>query len=194
MKQKVCILLCLLLGAWLQASGQNAVVKSNLLYDATTTLNLGVEFPLARKWTFDLSANFNGWQFADNKKWKQLSVQPELRYWPCERFNGHFWGAHLLGGIYNFGNLDMDFTLFGTDFGQLKNHRYEGWMAGAGISYGYHWMLSRRWSLEAEIGIGYVYTRADKYECPRCGDKIEHDKPHHYFGPTKTAINLIYVF
>lgn len=194
MKQKVCILLCLLLGAWLQASGQNAVVKSNLLYDATTTLNLGVEFPLARKWTFDLSANFNGWQFADNKKWKQLSVQPELRYWPCERFNGHFWGAHLLGGIYNFGNLDMDFTLFGTDFGQLKNHRYEGWMAGAGISYGYHWMLSHRWSLEAEIGIGYVYTRADKYECPRCGDKIEHDKPHHYFGPTKTAINLIYVF
>lgn len=194
MKQKVCILLFLLLGAWLQACGQNVVVKSNLLYDATTTLNLGVEFPLARKWTFDLSANFNGWQFADNKKWKQLSVQPELRYWPCERFNGHFWGAHLLGGIYNFGNLNMDFTLFGTDFGQLKNHRYEGWMAGAGIAYGYHWMLSRRWSLEAEIGIGYVYTRADKYECPRCGDKIEHDKPYHYFGPTKTAINLIYVF
>lgn len=194
MKRKVCICLFFLLTGWLSAEGQAVVLKSNLLYDATTTANLGIEFSLGSKWTMDVSANFNGWDFADNKKWKQLSVQPEVRYWPCERFNGHFWGAHIVGGIYNFGNLDMDFKLFGTDFGQLKNNRYEGWMVGAGIAYGYHWILSHRWSLEGSLGVGYIYSRADKYLCPRCGERFEDNKPHHYFGPTKIALNLVYAF
>ena len=48
--------------------------------------------------------------------------------------------------------------------------------------------------MEAEIGLGYVYSRADKYECPRCGDQLENNEPHHYVGPTKVAVNLIYVF
>ena len=33
-----------------------------------------------------------------------------------------------------------------------------------------------------------------KIRCTGCGKKIETDKPHHYVGPTKTAVNLVYVF
>lgn len=183
-----CLLCCL------TANAQKAVVKTNLLYDLAATANVGVEWGVTPHWTIDLSANYNGWTFGDNKKWKHWLLQPEARYWLCERFNGHFVGAHLLGGTYNLGNLDTDFKLFGTDFGQLKDYRFEGWMMGAGLTYGYHWILSRRWSIEAAIGIGYVYTRADKYECPHCGDKLEEDRKHHYFGPTKAAVNLIYAF
>ena len=123
-------------------SAQNVAVKTNLLYDVTTTVNLGAEVGLSPKWTLDISANVNPWTFGENKKWKHWLVQPELRYWLCERFNGHFVGAHLLGGVYNLSNIDLDFKLFGTDFGQLKGHRFEGWMAGVGLAYGYHWMLS----------------------------------------------------
>ncbi len=185
--------ICLVVAS-LTASAQNVVVKTNLLYDITATANLGIEFKVAPKWTVDISGNLNAWTFSDNKKWKHWVLQPEARYWLCERFNGHFVGAHLVGGIYNMGNWNTDFTLLGTDFGQLKEHRYEGWLVGAGIAYGYHWMLGRHWSVEAEIGIGYVYTQADKYECPRCGEQLENNKPHHYVGPTKAAVNLIYVF
>ncbi|OUO73005.1 DUF3575 domain-containing protein [Bacteroides sp. An269] len=185
--------ICLVVAS-LTASAQNVVVKTNLLYDITATANLGIEFKVAPKWTVDISGNLNAWTFSDNKKWKHWVLQPEARYWLCERFNGHFVGAHLVGGIYNMGNWNTDFTFLGTDFGQLKEHRYEGWLVGAGIAYGYHWMLGRHWSVEAEIGIGYVYTQADKYECPRCGEQLENNKPHHYVGPTKAAINLIYVF
>lgn len=185
--------ICLVVAS-LTASAQNVTVKTNLLYDITTTANLGIEFSVAPKWTVDISGNLNAWTFSDNKKWKHWVLQPEARYWLCERFNGHFVGAHLVGGIYNMGNWNTDFTFLGTDFGQLKEHRYEGWLVGAGIAYGYHWMLGRHWSVEAEIGIGYVYTQADKYECPRCGEQLENNKPHHYVGPTKAAVNLIYVF
>lgn len=185
--------ICLVVAS-LTASAQNVVVKTNLLYDITATANLGIEFKVAPKWTVDISGNLNAWTFSDNKKWKHWVLQPEARYWLCERFNGHFVGAHLVGGIYNMGNWNTDFTFLGTDFGQLKEHRYEGWLVGAGIAYGYHWMLGRHWSVEAEIGIGYIYTQADKYECPRCGEQLENNKPHHYVGPTKAAVNLIYVF
>ena len=185
--------ICLVVAS-LTASAQNVVVKTNLLYDITATANLGIEFSVAPKWTVDISGNLNAWTFSDNKKWKHWVLQPEARYWLCERFNGHFVGAHLVGGIYNMGNWNTDFTFLGTDFGQLKEHRYEGWLVGAGIAYGYHWMLGRHWSVEAEIGIGYVYTQADKYECPRCGEQLENNKPHHYVEPTKAAVNLIYVF
>ena len=81
----------------------------------------------------------------------------------------------------------------GTKFSNLKDYRYEGWFAGAGIAYGYAWMLGKHWNLEAEIGVGYAYTRYDKYMCPRCGSKVGSDH-HNYFGPTKAAINLVYLF
>lgn len=178
------------------ANAQDIAAKTNLLYWATTTPNLSVEFGLGKRTTLDITGAYNPWTLDKdtNKKFKHLMVIPEVRYWLCERFNGHFLGAHLVGGIYNIGNLDADFKLFGTDFGSLKNYRYEGWMIGAGIGYGYQWLLSRHWSLEAEIGIGYIYTLADKYECAHCGDKVEDDEPHHYLGPTKAAISLIYAF
>lgn len=191
MRKIVCMLLLLIS---ISLSAQDVALKTNLLYDACTTVNIGAEFSLSSKWTLDVSANYNGWTFSENKKWKHWLVQPEVRYWLCERLNGHFVGAHLLGGIYNIGNLDTDFMLLGTDFGQLKNYRYEGWMAGVGVGYGYQWLLSRHWSLEAEIGVGYVYSRADKFECVTCGEKLEDNEPHHYVGPTKVALSLIYAF
>ena len=58
------------------AYAQKAAVKTNLLYDATSTLNLGVEFGLARRWTLDVSGNYNPWTFSENRKMKHWLVQP----------------------------------------------------------------------------------------------------------------------
>ncbi len=194
MKKKMIITMLACLGVAYSVMAQKAAVKTNLLYDATTTINLGVEFGLAPKWTLDVSGNYNPWTFSNNKKWKHWLVQPEARYWFCNKMMGHFVGVHALGGQYNVGNVDADFKFLGTDFSQLKDHRYEGWMVGAGVAYGYAWALSKHWNLEAEIGLGYVYTRYDKYKCEKCGEKVESDKGHHYVGPTKAAVNLVYVF
>ena len=48
--------------------------------------------------------------------------------------------------------------------------------------------------MEAEIGIGYAFSRHDKFECEKCGEKVETNTSHHYVGPTKAALNLVYVF
>ena len=50
--KKVIILIVLMLGCVaFESKAQKIALKSNLLYDATTTMNLGLEFGLARKWT-----------------------------------------------------------------------------------------------------------------------------------------------
>ena len=183
------ILLLTLIGA----RGQNVALKTNLLYDATLTVNAGIEVGLAPRWSFDLSGNYNGWAVNEHK-WKHWLAQPEVRYWFCDRFAGHFVGLHLLGGEYNFGNIKNSLNFLGTDFSELTDHRHQGWYVGAGIAYGYSWILGRHWNLELELGAGYVYTRYDVFECQGCGKKVEEDKSHHYVGPTKAAINLVYEF
>ena len=175
------------------ARGQNVALKSNLLYDATLTVNAGLEVGLAPRWSFDLSGNYNGWA-VNGHKWKHWLAQPELRYWFCDRFAGHFIGLHALGGEYNFGNFDTKLSFLGTDYSVFADQRHQGWYAGAGIAYGYSFILSRHWNLELELGAGYVYTRYDVFECQGCGKKVEENKPHHYVGPTKAAVNLVYNF
>lgn len=176
------------------AMAQKVAVKTNLLYDATSTINLGTEFGLSPKWTLDVSANYNPWTYSNNKKWKHWLVQPEARYWFCNKMMGHFIGFHTIAGSYNIGNVNADFKFLGTDFSKLKDYRYEGWFVGAGVAYGYSWVLSKHWNLEAELGVGYTYSKSDKFECASCGEKLEDAKTHHYVGPTKAALNLVYVF
>ncbi len=175
------------------AVAQNVAVKTNLLYDATLTINAGAEVAVAPRWSVDISGNLNAWTI-NQHRWKHWMIQPEARYWFCEALRGHFVGAHALGGQYNMGNFDLGINMLGTDFRKLKDYRYEGWYAGLGVAYGYSWIINRHWNFEAEIGFGWVYTRYDKYPCAHCGTKLAHDKPHNYVGPTKAALNLVYVF
>ena len=52
---KVYFMLALLLASVNTSHAQKWAVKSNLLYDATATINLGVEAALGRRVTLDLS-------------------------------------------------------------------------------------------------------------------------------------------
>lgn len=175
-------------------NAQKVAVKTNLLSDAFMNVNLGMEVGLAPKWTLDVTGEFNGWMLSHGRRWKHWSLQPEARYWFCDRFGGHFVGVHLHGGQYNIGGFNGIYNFLGTDARKLKDSRYQGWFGGGGISYGYAWILGHHWNLEAEIGFGYSYTRYDRFECVGCGRQVESGKLHHYVGPTKAAINLVYIF
>lgn len=175
-------------------AAQDFALKSNLVSDGLMNINFGAEVATSLKWTIDVSGEFNGWTLSHGRRWKHWALQPEGRYWFCDRFSGHFVGIHAHGGQFNIGGFDGKYNLFGTDSRKLTDSRYEGWFIGAGIAYGYVWILGRHWNLEAEIGFGYSYSRYDRFRCAGCGKKVEEDKSHDYVGPTKAAVNLIYVF
>ena len=175
------------------AKAQDVAIKTNLLYDATATVNLGVEVGVAPKWTLDLSGNLNAWNVNEDKRWKHWLVQPEARYWFCDRFSRHFLGFHALGGQYNIGGLQNNIKFLGTDFSKLSNNRFQGWGVGAGVAYGYAMILGKHWNLEFEVGVGYIYSAYDIFECTGCGRRVGQDN-NHYVGLTKAAINLVYLF
>ena len=164
-------------------------VNTNIPYWGTATFNAEVEVRLAKKWTLELEAGLNPF---DGKKddgsygrsLKHLRLHPELRYWFCESFHKHFLGLHIPYLLYNV----SDVKLLG-----VENERSQGWGTGVGFSYGYQWLLSKHWNLEATVGVGYLYLDYDKYPCANCGSKIESGHKH-YFGPTQAAISIMYLF
>ena len=153
MKRVILLLTIVIAGTYQTVWGQNVAVKTNLLSDAILSPNLGIEIGLAPKWTLDVTGQFNGWNLSHDRKWKHWAIQPEARYWLCDRFGAHFFGAHLHGGQYNIGGFNGKINLLGTDARKLKDSRYQGWFIGAGVAYGYAWLLGQHWNLEAEIGI-----------------------------------------
>jgi hypothetical protein len=169
-------------------------IKTNLISDILASPSLSVEVGLAPKWSIDVTGELNAWTMSHQRRWKHWYAMPEARYWLCRNFSGHFLALHAIGGQYNIGGFNGKWNMLGTDARKLKDFRYQGWFGGAGIGYGYAWILDRHWNIEAEIGIGWTYTRYDKFRCADCGKKVEEDRPHNYVGPTKAAINIVYVF
>lgn len=194
-KLSFCLLLLLLVigGGLSRVSAQDWAIKTNMIYDATSTANLGVEVGLAPKWTLDISGNLNVWSKDNQTKWKHWMVQPEARYWFCDRFSRHFVGTHLIGGAFNFGGIKNNLSLLGTDFSALNKQRYQGYAYGAGVAYGFAFVLSEYVNLELEAGFGYMYLDYETFKCSDCGRRIG-EGTHHYIGPTKAAVNLVFVF
>ncbi len=209
------------LAAILAVSVDGHVVKTNVFYDASATVNLGLEFRTGGRTSVDLPFNYNGFEFGGNKKWKHFLAQPALRIWTHEAFSGHFFGIHSHWAYYNIGRLPInDYT---------RAHHFEGTLYGGGVSWGYRWNFGRGgrrharatytqvgygdisstgknqkrtrpyeartagWSMEVELGAGYAYLDYDIYNCGKCGDFVKHETKN-YFGPTKVAVNLIYAF
>lgn len=161
-------------------------IKTNLLYDATGTINIGGELALSDRLSFELPLSYNPWTFSSNRKWKHMLVQPELRLWTKETFTGHFFGIHAHYAYYNISRLPSPpFSV------NMNENRYQGWLAGAGITYGYRWNMGSRWSVEGSLGLGYAYLDYDKYPCITCAEKTKSDT-RNYLGPTKAGASLIY--
>ena len=81
--------------------------------------------------------------------------------------------------------------MLGIENRQIANNRYQGNLAGFGISYGYQWMISPQWNLEAGLSLGYAHLNYKRYGQPEGAAFIE--KSHcNYWGPTQIGISLVY--
>ena len=185
--RKVSLIAVIITGFCASGKAQEVAIKTNLAYWSTTTPNLGMEFALGKKSTLEISGGLNPFEFSDNKRFKHWLVQPEYRWWFCEAFNGHFLGIHAHGAQFNVGGWDIPVGRLDV----FKDKRYEGYLYGGGISYGYQWVLTNRWNFEFNIGAGYARIHYDEYPCKDCGTKMDEGN-YNYWGVTRVGLSFIY--
>lgn len=169
-------------------------IRTNLLYLATASPNIGLDWAANRHFSFSLLAGYNPFSFPSyldsegstvNPKMQHWLLNAESRYWFCEPMSGWSVGVHAFGAQYNLSPLKwMDF---------MHGHRYRGWCVGGGITVGYQIPLAAHWGLDLSLGAGYIYTRYTQYPCYTCSDRSGEYR-RHYIGPTKVATSLIYYF
>ena len=195
----VATLFLMLGGVTHTAKAQKFAVKSNLLYWATATPNVGAEVALAERWTLEVAGGYNPWTLdqATNHKAKHWLVSPEVRYWFCESFNGHFIGVNGNYAQFNISGMPIpkaffEFRSTAPANEKFNNARINGWSVAAGVTYGYQFILSRRWNLELTAGLGLWYTEYDRFESRKCG-LFEQAVRKHAFGPTSVGVSFIYL-
>ena len=164
-------------------------VKTNLPFLLTTTPNIGVEYAFAHNYSFELSGGYNPFEFKNSAKIKHWILWSEMRYWVLEPFNSHFFGLHGLVGEFDIGGINL--PLSGLD--ALKSRNYDGKAKGVGLSYGYQWIIGNNLELELSIGAGLARIDYDVKTLGENGMKMDEGKKY-YFGPTKGALSLVYVF
>lgn len=202
-KRLIVWIAALLLAAGSLAAQDRFAVKTNLLHDATGSVNLGVEVGIAPKWTAQIAGSFNDWKTGD--MWlNHLLVSPEVRYWICERFSGTFLSVHAHAGTATLGSF-WDFSRYFRKFPNLETFMLkDATVLGLGVGIGHAFVLGRHWNLELELGLGYMYTKGDEYELAEKADGT-HYLPDNaipvlegsvfdYLGPTKAALSLVYLF
>lgn len=98
-------MLLLLILSMATTRAQEVALKTNLLGWASTSANAGIEIGTGKKTTFQLFGTLNPWKFSGDKKMRFWNVMPEYRWYTCQKFGGHFFGIHALGGEYNIKNI-----------------------------------------------------------------------------------------
>lgn len=157
-------------------------IKSNALYLAAGVTNIGGEYAFHPHWSVDLPLVYSPYTLARTYRMRFLYIQPEARYWLDRPMKGHFFGVHLHAGVFN---VSLD---------DKNRYQSEKGFHGAGISYGYAMPLSRRWSMEFTVGVGYAFTRYCTYYNVPNGLRYEKDRPYNYWGLTKLGLNFVYRF
>ncbi|MDE6556891.1 MAG: DUF3575 domain-containing protein [Duncaniella sp.] len=163
------------------SSRHHFALKTNLLYDAALMPNLELEWFINDKWSVSLEGDVAWWKFRFDKIYRLAMISPEVRYHihPKAPWHGMYVGAFVGGGLYQLEN--------GGD-----GYHGEGGMAGASV--GYMWPIGKHLSFDAELGVGYLYTRYKVYRNRDDHKLYLHTKSLNYFGPLKLKFSFVWRF
>lgn len=158
---------------------QRVALKTNSLEYLILSPNLTLETRLSRTLSFQLGVGINpikkpiaGLAVAN------FRVEPEVRYWFNRPMAKHFVAFSATAGFYSV---------------KFNKHTYSGDALAAGFSYGYAFVLSKHWNMEAELGVGVVTTHGYDYT----NDMEKPEKPNYHRIlpiPIRCGLSFSYVF
>ncbi len=163
-----------------RASAQNCALRVNALATVVGVVDLGVELSVAENWSLELSSQI-GVVDVTGRVESLYSVGFGAKYWLFESYVGPFVGPQL---IYTSYDIEQSQIIYG------------GHAVGLGLSCGYSWILSPRWSVVGELGLGLFYNR----DCGReliyddWGDEHIYTSSRLTLAPSRLSISFNYLF
>lgn len=166
-------------------------LKTNLLYDAASVLNVELEMPIGRHFSVMAEGYFPWWLFESKQRCVQIRYGGiEGRYWfsdlgarSLKQNSMKGWFIGLYGGM---GLYDLEWNKTG----------YQGSAYSGGVTAGYVHKIGREFSMEYSLGLGYMHTPYDKYNATPNGDDWtlvkEFSGKYNWVGPTKLKVSLIW--
>ena len=148
--------------------------------------NATLEIDLARRWSLALPAYYSALNyFADDVKFRTVTIQPELRYWfrGCE--SSWYAGAHM-GLSY--------FNVAWGDLFRYQDHNMNTPAIGGGLSVGYRLPLgkSKHWCFDFSLGAGAYAVHYDRFINIPNGFLVDSHEMT-YIGIDQAAISLSYM-
>lgn len=166
-------------------------IKTNLLYDAATAVNIGIEAPIGNRWSVAFDWVSPWWSDYDNQLYFQLMQGTlEGRYWFGNRdeklqLTGWFAGLMAGGGVY--------------DFMTSKYDGLQGEYSTCGVIAGYAHTINKSGTLrlEYELGFGWLQTEYVKYWWDDFDYTLVAPSPQswvtQWVGPVKAQVSLVYM-
>jgi len=168
-------------------------VKTNLLFDLATAVNVEVEVPIGRRFSVAGEIIFPNWvDRTTNRYCLQASIKTvEGRVWLGNRAERAKLTGHFLGAYFSWG--DFDFQPF-RDEGYRCNN---GWVAG--VSYGFAHTINKAGTLRMEysLGVGYAFCDYCRYQVEAEGTILATKEEWHYnasFFPIPTRAKVSFVW
>jgi len=167
-------------------------LKTNLLFDAVSALNIEVEIPFGNRWSVSTEYIFPWWLWENRQiAFEMLNFNIEGRLWIGYRaykkeLTGWYMGLYAGGGYFDF---------------EWKDKGYQGeFFIATGLSAGYAHTIgqSGNWRMEYGLGVGIIHINYREY-APRFGSDGEwhlirqSDGQHFWLGPTKAKVSLVWM-
>lgn len=170
------VLFMLFLCCTTDMQAQRLAVRTNVPEWGVLSPNLGLEFALNNRLSLECTGALCPFRLKDDLYFKHARAQTELKYW-FDNILAH----HYIGVMGFYSSFDLGFRKKG----------FYGDAYAMGVTYGYDWVLSRRWNLEFSAGLGAI-----RYRIVRYTPSAPHGKPDESgwkAAPVKLAVSFVYI-
>lgn len=161
-------------------------IKTNLLYDALITPNIGAEFYLGKRWSVAGNWMYAWWK-SDPDSWYHRTYGGDLefrKWFGRKSLEKPLQGWHV--GLYG------QMVTYDFDWGG-RGYLGDRWSWAGGVAVGYSTPIAKRLNLDFNLGIGYLGGEYKEYLPIDDCYVWQVTKQRHWFGPTKAEISLVWL-
>lgn len=166
------------------AEAQQVSVGTNLIQIVNFgTVNLEAHVGLSQHISLGVGGRYNRWDYhrleEDHLLNRKRTAWLGVRYWPWNVYSGWYFGAKAQYQEYN-RNLLMDYKSQGDEF-------------GAGLQFGYAWMLNEHWNFELGAGLWGGIDIYANYTKAEMGRFIDSGRKY-FILPDDLHVGIYYIF